>query len=305
MGILSEINKGVQRKPHMVLLHATDGVGKTTFGAAAPGAILLEAEEGSNNLDVARFPLAKSWDSVLKNLDGLIKEEHNYKSLVVDTLDWIEHLLINHVIATCPKKMKTMESAHGGYQAAYSVMGNLWKNEFTPRIQQLRENGMNIILLCHSQVTACNDPTTDAPYDRFELKLSESNKFSTRAYFRELVDSVLFAKSETFTKGEGKKARGYSTGERKLYTQWNAAFDAKTRAVIPFEMEFSWDAYANAVENAGAPTAEDLANEMIALAEAKAPADIRDKVISFLSGTPTMDEMQVWYTRLKTVCEEV
>ena len=53
---LDAITRGKIEKPLRLLVIGVDGVGKSTFAAAAPSPIFLDAEDGSNNLDVARLP---------------------------------------------------------------------------------------------------------------------------------------------------------------------------------------------------------------------------------------------------------
>ena len=57
---LADIQKGKQAKPPRMILYAPQGFGKTTFGSRMPGAILLPSEDGANELDVPKYPLAKT-----------------------------------------------------------------------------------------------------------------------------------------------------------------------------------------------------------------------------------------------------
>ncbi len=53
---IESVRTGRIEKPIRVLMYGTDGVGKTTFAADAPGPVFLAAEDGTAQLDVARFP---------------------------------------------------------------------------------------------------------------------------------------------------------------------------------------------------------------------------------------------------------
>ena len=62
---LSNIIHGIQAEPFRVLIHGLEGLGKTTFAAQAPDPIFIQTEDGLGQIDVPRFPLAESFDSVI------------------------------------------------------------------------------------------------------------------------------------------------------------------------------------------------------------------------------------------------
>jgi hypothetical protein len=69
---LSNIITGIRPEPFRLLIHGSEGVGKSTFAANAPDPIFLQTEDGLGQIDVPRFPLAESFDSVVDNLNALI-----------------------------------------------------------------------------------------------------------------------------------------------------------------------------------------------------------------------------------------
>ncbi|MCS6901519.1 MAG: MAPEG family protein, partial [Myxococcales bacterium] len=83
-------NRAIGLRPLRVVLYGVEGVGKSTFASQAPDPIFLCAEEGAVGLDVARFPTAHTWIEVLEAIRVLTHEEHPYKTLVIDSLDWLE-----------------------------------------------------------------------------------------------------------------------------------------------------------------------------------------------------------------------
>lgn len=245
--MLEGVTRGRIKMPHLFLLYGPDGIGKSTMGSEAPSPIFLGPEKGTLNLDVARFPTPKNWAQVIEAVDDLLTKSHEFKSLVIDTLDWLEPLIYSHV---CEQYDTTsIEKAAGGYGKGYREAYNqalILKD----KLSELRETkGMNIILLAHSKVVQFEDPTTESGYSRFELKLQDSAAVSMRSMWREYVDAVLFCNFETFVKGEGKQARGLSDRERKMWTERDAAFDAKNRFGLPFELPLSFKAYADAVDS--------------------------------------------------------
>jgi len=245
MSILKKVTSGKMIAPHLILLYGPDGVGKSSFGAGAPNPIFLGPEKGTMNLDVARLPSPQTWSDILDSADALANENHNYQTLVVDTLDWNEPLIYAHL---CKKySVDSIEKAAGGYGKAYGEAFDEAVN-FREKLSFLRENKkMNIILLAHSSVSTFEDPATEQGYSRYELKLQESKNVSMRAMWREYVDSVLFCNFETFSKGEGRGARGVTTRARKIWTERTPAYDAKNRFGLPYELPLDFATYDAAV----------------------------------------------------------
>src|SRR5271165_6939092 len=87
---LKNVTKGKLKKPFTVLVYGVDGVGKTTFAAGAPNPIFIGQEHGSNNLDVSRGRAPKDFDEIVADLKELRDDQHDYKTVVLDSLDWME-----------------------------------------------------------------------------------------------------------------------------------------------------------------------------------------------------------------------
>jgi DNA polymerase III delta prime subunit len=277
MKMLANVTKGKLKLPHLLLLYGPDGVGKSTFASEAPDPVFLGPERGTLNLDVSRFPTPQTWGDVVAATDELANNKHDFKTLVVDTLDWAEVLLYQEV---CKRYgVNTIEKAAGGYGKGFREAFNDMV-EFRHKLSFLRENkGMNIILLAHSKVVVFEDPTTDHGYSRFELKLQESKEVSIKSMWREYVDAVLFCNFETFSKGEGKSARGVTARERKMWTERDAGFDAKNRFDLPFEMPLEFKTYAKAVEASSTVETSDQVFLRIVKKSAALDDDLKVKVM--------------------------
>lgn len=260
--MLSKVQTGPVKRNHFVLLYGVDGVGKSTFGANAPKPIFLGPEDGLGLLDVARFPSPANWQDIKRAVSDLINEDHPYKTLVVDSLDWIEPLVWAYVCAE--DSVQSIEQVEGGFGKGYVRAVEQW-NEFIKQLTRLRSK-MHIVLIGHSQIRVFNDPAEDGQYDRYLLKLNEK----AGARFREAVDCVLFANFETrLTKKKGAlKARAFGDGARVVFTERRPAFDAKNRFNLPFQMPLSWDEFALTVEQAR-PAAETTDDELTKLLEGR------------------------------------
>lgn len=237
---LASVARGKIVSAPRALCYGPEGIGKSTFGAGAPSPIFLGAEDGTGQLDVSRFPQPETWDDILSAIAVLEREPHEYKTLVIDTLDWVEPIIWAHC---CERdKEKTIESY--GYGKGYQVAVDEWRR-FLSALERLRSvRKMGVVLLAHSQIRTFKNPEGE-DFDRYELKLHAK----AGGICKEWVDAVLFANFETFAQKneKTKRVKGISTGARLLYTARTAAYDAKNRYSLPESMSLSWDEFAAGV----------------------------------------------------------
>lgn len=298
MSILSKITKGKIQLPHLVLVHASDGLGKSTFGSEAPNPIFLGPEKGTFNLDVSRLPAPESWNEILEQIDVLINESHQYKTLVVDSLDWIEPFVHKEVQGDSV----SLNASNGGYGACDEVIKNYWR-KLCDKLSQLRSKGIHIILIAHSTICEFNDPATEKAYSRYELKLRETKNCQVRSIFREFVDSVLFINYIVATTGEGKNVRGISDQVRKIYTERTPAYDAKNRFGLPMELPCvlgsMWSTYCNAIKKAGPRSIDLITKEINELMNKIKDDAILKKVQGKINEADSSDKLETILKRLK------
>jgi hypothetical protein len=242
---LTNVVSGRLVKPMRLLIYGLEGVGKSTFAAGAPNPIFLGAEDGTSELDVKRFPQPKIWGDVMEGVHELATTEHDYKTLVIDTLDWIEPLCWQRVCVLCakPGKPPLRSIEEMGYGKGYVEAGGLWR-QLTSGLERLRaEKRMDIVLLAHSWIKGFKNPSGD-DFDRYELKLHKG----AAALWREWCDAVMFAAHDVTTyEGDNKRTKGISSGARVLRTEHDAAWDAKNRYDLPASLALDWEAFAEAV----------------------------------------------------------
>lgn len=266
---LDAITSGKKKRPARVLLYGTEGVGKSTWASNAPAPVFLGTEDGTAQLDVSRFPEPTTWDEALAAVDTLTTAEHAYRSLVVDTLDWLEPLCWAAVVEAAG--VHNIEDL--GFGKGYVAALDKWR-AMLARLDALRDRrGMHVILLAHSWIKTFRNPEGD-DFDRYELKLHAK----TSGLVKEWSDAVLFACYETLTATDkSKRTRGVSTGARIVHTERRAAFDAKNRYGLPAELPLDWSAFAEAMAT-GTPADAAAILSAITAALADAPADLGEKV---------------------------
>lgn len=246
---LKSIAKTKHAAPPRMLIHGPEKVGKSTFGAEAPAPIFIRTEDGLNGIDAEAFPLAQSYQDVYDALAALCAEQHEYRSVVVDSADWLERLIHGKVLDTDPDGKKTMEAAHGGYGKAYQVALTYWREVLGALDYLNKEKGMIVIVICHSVVVQFNDPEHE-PYDRYEMKLHQPKKQTgARDMLCEWADVIGFAQRKIFVSKKDsasgdKVARGVNAGEsNKLHLVGSPAFVAGNRYSLPAEIDLHWSQF--------------------------------------------------------------
>lgn len=247
MRFLAQVSSGKQLKPRRVMLYGVHGVGKSTFGAMAPQPIFIQTEDGLANLECARFPLAESFDDVLSMLMELYSEQHDYQTVVIDSVDWLERLVWNEVVRRKPmternKEVRSIEDY--GFAKGYTYALDPWK-EVLDGLDALRnERGLMVILIAHAKIERFENPETEA-YDRYSPRL---NKHAS-SLIQEWCDEVLFATYKVHTKQSDEgfdktRTRGIGAGDRILRTTERPAHLAKNRLGLPDELPLSFPCYA-------------------------------------------------------------
>ena len=237
---LGAITRGKLHKPPRLVVYGVEGIGKSTFSADAPNPIFLGAEDGTAQLDVARFPEPRTWADVLESIDGLEHEKHDFKTLVIDTADWLEPLCGAYVCATREGNHTSIEEFGFGKGVAFVVEE---MRKLLSKLDRLRDNGMTVIVLAHSHVKTYSNPEGD-DYDRYQMKLAPK----VAALFREWPDAVLFANYETLVDTSGSRNKGIRGTARFLHTERTAAYDAKNRFGLPARFPLSWSEFEGSKE---------------------------------------------------------
>jgi DNA polymerase III delta prime subunit len=254
---LKSVVKGKLEAPYRILLYGPEGVGKSTFGADAPSPIFIGAEDGTRHLDVARFPAPETVQDVFEAVRVLTADAHEYQTLVLDTLDWVEPLIWREV---CRRdNVSNIEEVGGGYMKGYTVAVDEWRKLVAALERLQATKRMHVVLLAHSHIKTFKNPEGE-DYDRYEIKLHPK----ASGLVKEWCEAVLFAREETLVhKAKGKRPKGVGVGARIIYTERSGAYDAKNRYTMPAEIPLSWADFDAAVKAGRVAPAEDLRSEIL------------------------------------------
>ena len=278
--LLKKIGIGGKELPSRVFLLGVEGIGKTTFGASSPRPLFITSEDGLSEFNkIERFS-PDSWEEITGLVGELLSQDKiDYKSLVVDTSDWMERMVYEWVCKDAGTD--DINKAYGGYGKGHDRATSELV-VFLRQLDQLRQkHGTRIIILGHVHVKAFTDPAGEA-WDRWEAK--GNKKFA--GVIREWADCVLFATRDVHkikrADGSGEKAAG---GERFIYTTWHPGFDAKNRKSLPAKLPLSWDAFEQAEDSTGG---EDLIERI-------------KTIYPLVRGSMSEEDATAWDERLKNL----
>ena len=188
---LNEIleQEDVQR-PFRMLLYGVAGIGKSTFAAHAPAPIFIQTEDGLIDIDAPRTKLCKSFGEFMRYLTAMRDPDakSQFKTIVVDSLDWLEELMTIDVLQ-CPEAVQKKYTKLSDFPYGRGGM------ELKPRavavlnaLKALYYDGYNVLLIAHTKPEKVVNPDgTD--YDQHSPRLNKN----INPLFKEWADVIAFA----------------------------------------------------------------------------------------------------------------
>lgn len=250
--ILASVKPTMHEKPIRAVIHGDHGVGKSTFCSQAPNPIFLRTEDGLAGIDTNALPVCSDLETFMNQLAAIEQGRHDFKSLVVDSADWLERLIHEYV---CKQhNVKTVEAAAGGYGKGYQEALNYWR-EILNTLDRISANrGMVILLICHSKLVTVADPEFE-DYDKYKLKLhTPKSGNGSQDVLLEWADLVGFAKIRysvgggEVVKSEVKKFKGNVASDRVLCVTETPAYVAKNRYRLTNEIPLSYQSLIDAIK---------------------------------------------------------
>ncbi len=242
MGLMDRVHTGLKPGPRRCVLYGVQGVGKSTWAASAPSPIFVPTEDGLHTINTASLPVAHSWQDFVTNLASVLSEPHEFRTVIIDSLDWLERLIWADV---CAKKgVKNIEDI--GYGKGYIFALDQWREMLTMCDYARTDRKMTVILLAHTGVEKFKTPE-DPEYNQFAPRLHKA----VSPVIREWADEVFFACYASG--GDPKKLKG-AQPDRIMRCSEGPTHSAKNRLNMPPELPLEYAAYAYYQEQAFAPT---------------------------------------------------
>lgn len=219
------ITTGKIMSAQKVVLYGPEGVGKTGLATLFPNPIFIDTEGSTKHYDVARTDAPTSWPMFLDQVKYLIEQPHNYSTLVIDTIDWLEKLCSAHVCAVGGEHGPVKGIEDFGWGKGYKYL----EEEFSRMLNMLSylcdNRSVNILLLAHTHLRQINLPEENGQFDKYELKLHRK----VAPLPKEWADAVLFANYKTLISTDPNNKTKATGGRRTLFTSNHPAYEAKCR----------------------------------------------------------------------------
>ena len=234
---LSQLKKPDGNRPIIATLVGEAGMGKTSLASLFPNPVIIRTEDGTMSLagrdDVSLFDLATSSQDVFDQIEALATGEHNFKTVVIDSITQLATMIENEIVAADPKA-KSINQAGGGYGAGYNTAARV-HGQIREWIGALAyERGMNVIFISHADTETLDLPDMD-PYTRYTVRMHKKSL----PHYTDNVDMVAHIRLKTFTRGEGDTKRAISTGEREIICHPVASSVTKNRFGITEPIPFT------------------------------------------------------------------
>lgn len=238
--------KSIQRTKRLrapkIVIAGPGKIGKTTFAASAPNAIGILTEDGADAVDTAAFPLASALTDVYQAIGTLLNEEHEFGTVFMDSIDWLEPLVHAHVCAQ--NKWANIEAP--GYGKGYVAAADEWRTLLNGLEELRKVKNMAVILIAHDKIKRFESPLHEG-YDQYVLKLHDR----AAALVSEWADVIGWANYRVVTTqtdaGFGnKETKARTTGDRILHVEPHPAHMGGNRFGLK-NMPLSWEAFAAAL----------------------------------------------------------
>jgi len=239
-----KIERGIRKGAVRGVAYGTEGIGKSTLAAQWPNPVVLDTEDGTGRLDVARVR-CPDWMTLYGALVDLSGDPQGFGTVVIDSIDWAERSLLEHML----KKDGKRSVEDYGFGKGFVKLGEQFST-LLGLCDQIVDRGVHVLLVGHSTVKRTSPPDMDEGWDRYELKLSKQ----VGPLVKEWSDLLLFANYRTrIVEGADGRNRAKGGKERVLFTERTAAFDAKNRFGLAPEIPMTIEALAPIFSAAPAP----------------------------------------------------
>ena len=301
--------RGRTNQPARICVTGVGGVGKTTFAGDFPDPIFLDAEDGSHQLEVARFifdeksgrTTPETFDEVLWALDQIASEDHKFKTLVIDTLNAVEQLIHAKVKTEGGLTHTKFADFATGTRASLLV----W-DEFLVAIDRVRaRHRMEVVLICHTEVKVYTNPI-GPDYDKFVLKLGGRE---TGPKIIGWCDSVLFCTDDTAFKEAKKTGKAKIQGNisrRVMYTEETPAWNAKNRWGLPHKLPLAYASFSSARREVDSPdVVNGLREQILEVSAQVCDAEKLELTRKWLEEGQSTHMLRVFLNKLNVMHDEI
>lgn len=235
MSVLGQAKKPADR-PLIATITGDAGIGKTRLAATFPKAVFIRSEDGMQSIPANdrpdALPMIAGPDDLWDQLTALINEDHDYRTVVIDSVTALERMFVQSVVENDPKKPKSINQALGGYGAGLQAVAAMHQRVRKAAGILNSKRNMHVVFIAHADTVTVEPPDQD-PYTRYDLRLGKRSV----APYTDDVDLVGYLKLETHTMGDGERKKAISDGTRILTAYTTASNISKNRFHITDDLE--------------------------------------------------------------------
>lgn len=221
----------------IVLIYGSEGRGKTSLAAKFPKPVAMLFERGlPSGVKLDAIDGLAAYGAVIDAIKSLYQDAQGYRSLIIDTLDALEPMLLEHVCVE--HHWKNIESPP--YGKGFVIADQQWLR-FIKGVTALRDkHQMTIVLVAHSIIERFDDPRAPS-YTAYWPKLHKR----ARHLILDACDVVGFLAEDlriaTDDGGFRERVRATSSNQRFLFVEGCPAFVAKNRYSMPAKIPVGTD----------------------------------------------------------------
>ncbi|MFB0831055.1 ATP-binding protein [Brevibacillus laterosporus] len=232
-----QVISGKLEKAKKVVLYGPEGIGKSSLAGQFPNPIFIDTEGSTTEMNVDRLGKPTSWTMLKQQVEWVKQQAGQFKTLVIDTIDWAEMLCVESVCAQHGKNGVEDFGYGNGYVYTKEELGR-----FLNLLSDVIEAGIHVVLVAHAQIMKFEQPDEMGAYDRYQLKLGKKTSSQTAPLVKEWADIVLFINYKIFSVAADEKKRKHKGqgGVRTVYATHHPAWDAKNRHGLPDEFPLDY-----------------------------------------------------------------
>jgi hypothetical protein len=236
MSLLAAAKKP-QNEPLIVTICGNPGSGKTSLAASFPKPFLIRTTGEAVPRDLAEKPEGldevQKAEGLFEQLMALVNEEHDYQTVIIDSVTGLEALFTADVIEKDGNNPKSINQALGGWGAGRAAVASQHARVRRAAEALRKRRGMNVVFVAHADITRIDPPDAEG-YNAYTLRLNDKSM----SPYVDSVDVVGFVKQHTIVMGEDGKKKAITTGDRILTCYMTPASCAKNRLGITEDIEF-------------------------------------------------------------------
>lgn len=225
-----------QTEPPIIVLFGVGKIGKTSLASEFPDPFYVSTagERPPSDVVMATPGVVETYAEMLDTIQYLLSEPHDFKTLIIDSVDGFEPLLQRETARRIGADSidSNDKGSPASYGRGYAEADTEW-TEYLAGLEELKRQGIGVVQIAHPDIVRFDSPTSD-PYSRYSLKLHKR----ANALIREKADIVAFVNYRVTLKtadaGFNKKVtHGESGGDRVIHLEERAGFIAGNRYNMP------------------------------------------------------------------------